>query len=87
MRSLKRLINNVTDTSRQISTIYATLQKPRVKGRKDLETDYDNLIKKLNKSFKRFHFKETVIEEFLDKAQSFNKEFLRLEKKNDSIIE
>ena len=87
MRSLKRLINNVTDTSRQISTIYSTLQKPRVKGRKDLETDYDNLIKKLNKSFKRFHFKETVIEEFLDKAQSFNKEFLRLEKKNDSKIE
>ena len=87
MRSLKRLINNVTDTSRQISTIYSTLQKPRVKGRKDLKTDYNNLIKKLNKSFKRFHFKETVIEEFLDKAQSFNKEFLRLEKKNDSKME
>lgn len=87
MRSLKRLINNVTDTSRQISTIYSTLQKPRVKGRKDLETDYDNLIKKLNKAFKRFYFKETVIEEFLDKAQSFNKEFLRLEKKNDSKME
>ena len=87
MRSLKRLINNVTDTARQISTIYTTLQKPRVKGRKDLETDYDNLIKKLNKAYKRFHFKETVVEEFLDKAQSFNKEFLRLEKKNDSKIE
>ena len=84
MRSLKRLINNVTDTARQISTIYTTLQKPRVKGRKDLETDCQNLVKKLNKAYKRFHFKETVIEEFLDKAQAFNKEFLRLEKKNDS---
>ena len=84
MRSLKRLINNVTDTARQISTIYTTLQKPRVKGRKDLESDCQNLVKKLNKAYKRFHFKETVIEEFLDKAQAFNKEFLRLEKKNDS---
>ena len=69
MRSLKRLINNVTDTARQISTIYTTLQKPRVKGRKDLESDCQNLVKKLNKAYKRFHFKETVIEEFLDKEE------------------
>ena len=84
MRSLKRLINNVTDTSLQASSIFEKLQKQRVAGRKKLESDYSTLLKKLSKSFKKFHFKETVIEEFLDKAQVYNKEFLRLEKKSDS---
>ena len=80
MRSLKRLINNVTDTSLQASSIFEKLQKQRVSGRKKLESDYSTLLRKLSKSFKKFHFKETVIEEFLDKAQVYNKEFLRLEK-------
>jgi len=84
MRSLKRLINNVTDTSLQASTVYEKLQKRRVTGRKKLESDYSSLLKKLSKSYKKFHFKETVIEEFLDKAQSYNKEFLRIEKKSNS---
>ncbi|MEC9326337.1 MAG: sigma-70 family RNA polymerase sigma factor, partial [Verrucomicrobiota bacterium] len=81
MKSLKRLINQVADTSSEAYSIYEKLQKPRVRSRKKLEVAYEKLLKKLNKSYKRFHFKETVIEEFLDSTQSHQKEFLRLQKK------
>ena len=81
MKSLKRLINQVTDTSREADTIYEQLQKPKVRSRKKLEEEFEKLIKKLNRSYKRFHFKETVIEDFLDSSQAHQKEFLRLAKK------
>lgn len=81
MKSLKRLINQVTDASREADTVYEKLQKPKVRSRKKLEGEFEKLIKKLNKYYKRFHFKETVIEDFLDSTQSHQKEFLRLEKK------
>ena len=82
MKSLKRLINQVTDANREADTVYEKLQKPKVKSRKNLEEEFEKLIKKLNKCYKRFHFKETVIEDFLDSTQSHQKEFLRLEKKS-----
>jgi len=87
MKSLKRLINQVTDTSSEADTTYEKLQKPRVRSKKKLEEDFEKLIKKLNKCYKRFHFKETVIEDFLDSTQSHQREFLRLEKKQSSSEE
>lgn len=87
MKSLKRLINQVTDTSREASSIYEKLQKPRVRSRKKLQSEYEKLLKKLNKSYKRFHFKETIIEDFLDTTQSHQKEFLRLQKKQSDAEE
>ena len=87
MKSLKRLINQVTDTSREADTVYEKLQKPKVRSRKKLETEFEKLIKKLRKCYKRFHFKETVIEDFLDSTQSHQKEFLRLEKKQSDSEE
>ncbi|MFL2478030.1 MAG: RNA polymerase sigma factor RpoD [Verrucomicrobiales bacterium] len=87
MKSLKRLINQVTDTSREADAVYEKLQKPKVRSRKKLEEEFEKLIKKLKKSYKRFHFKETVIEDFLDSTQSHQREFLRLEKKNSNSEE
>ena len=87
MKSLKRLINQVTDTSREASSIYEKLQKPRVRSRKKLQSEYEKLLKKLNKSYKRFHFKETIIEDFLDTTQSHQNEFLRLQKKQSDAEE
>ena len=87
MKSLKRLINQVTDTSREADTVYEKLQKPKVRSKKKLEDQFEKLIKKLNKSYKRFHFKETVIEDFLDSTQSHQKEFLRLSKKQSDSEE
>ncbi len=87
MKSLKRLINQVTDTSREVCSIYEKLQKPRVRSRKKLQSEYEKLLKKLNKSYKRFHFKETVIEDFLDSTQSHQNEFLRLQKKQSDAEE
>ena len=56
MRSLKRLINNVTDTSLQATSIFEKLQKQRVAGRKKLESDYSTLLKKTEQIFQKVSF-------------------------------
>jgi RNA polymerase primary sigma factor len=81
IKGLSRLVKQVEDTRIETDSIYRKLQKPKVRSKKKLEQTFDSLIAKLRKAYKRFHYKEKVLEEFLDNVSEYNAEFQRLERK------
>jgi RNA polymerase primary sigma factor len=81
IKGLKRLVKQVSDTKVEADAAYRKLQKPKVRSKKKLEGEFSSLIAKLARSYRRFHYKEKVLDEFLDKVSEYNADFISLERK------
>ena len=81
IKGLKRLVKQVSDTKVEANAAYRKLQKPKVRSKKKLEEEFSSLIAKLARSYRRFHYKEKVLDEFLDKVSEYNADFISLERK------
>ncbi|MCP4847314.1 MAG: RNA polymerase sigma factor RpoD [Verrucomicrobiaceae bacterium] len=81
LKGLQRLKTQVTDTKSEADNAYRKLQKPKVRSKKKLEESFNSLIAKLARSYKRFHYKEKVLDEFLDKVSDYHASFTSLERK------
>jgi RNA polymerase primary sigma factor len=81
IKGLKRLVKNVSDAKDEADLTYRKLQKPKVRSRKKLEESFSSLVAKLAKSYRRFHYKEKVLDEFLDKVSDYHSNFISLERK------
>ena len=81
LTGLKKLVKQVSDTKIEADSTYRKLQKPKVRSKKKLEEGFDSLIAKLARAYRRFHYKEKVLDEFLDKVSDYHAEFISLERK------
>jgi len=81
INGLKRLVKNVSDTKNEADATYRKLHKPKARSRKKLEESFNALIVKLSKAYKRFHYKEKVLDEFLDQVSDHHSDFIQLERK------
>ena len=81
IKGLKRLCNTVADLRAEADSLHAKLSKPKPRSRAKLEEQFEGVMTKLARAYKRFHYKEKVFEEFLDSTTGQFKEFERLERK------
>ncbi len=79
VKGLPRLCKTVSDLHAEAAAIFAKLYKPKPRGKLKLQEEFDGILQKLARAYRRFHFKEKVLEDFLEAADKRLKDFESLE--------